>query len=96
MGRRTDPPSLEASAGETRHTRSAVVSTEAGGDWDLRHETSREHRLPLWRRLLTIALAAVFTVVMMSLGLIRHKDDHFDGPLLSPPLPSTVRNGAPP
>lgn len=96
MSRRTDPPSLEASAGETRDTRSAVVSTEADDDWDLRHEASREHRLPLWRRLLTIALAAVFTVVMMSLGLIRHKHDRFDGPLLSPPLPSTVQNGAPP
>jgi len=66
------------------------------GDWDLRHEPSREHRLPLWRRLLTIAVAAVFTVVMMSLGLVRHKHDRFDGPLLSPPLPSTVQNGATP
>lgn len=94
MGRRTDPPSLEASADETRDTRSAVVLTEADGDWDLRREPSREYRLPLWRRLLTIAVAAVFTVVMMSLGLIRHKHDRFDGPLLSPPVPSTVQNGA--
>ena len=96
MGRRTDPPSLEASAGETRDTRSAVVLTEADGDWDLRHGPSREHRLPLWRKLLTITVAAVFTVVMMSLGLIRHRHDRFDGPSLSPPVPLTVQNGATP
>lgn len=94
MGRRTDPPSLEASAGETRDTRSAVVLTEADGYWDLRHEPSR--RLTIWRKLLTITVAAVFTVVMMSLGLMRHRHDRVDGPLLSPPLPSTVQNGATP
>lgn len=96
MGRRTDPPSLEASAGESRDTRSAVVLTEADGDWDLRHGPSREYRLPLWRRLLTLAVAAVFTVVMMSLGLIRHKLERFDTPSFSPPLRSTVQNGATP
>jgi len=96
MGRKTDPPSLEASAGESRDTRSAVVLTEADGDWDLRHEPSREHRLPLWRKLLTITVAAVFTVVMMSLGLIRHKHDRVDGTFLSSRLPSTIQNGATP
>ena len=65
-------------------------------DWDLRHVPSREYHLPLWRKLLTITVAAVFTVVMMSLGLIRHKHERFDEPLLSPPLPSPVQNGATP
>lgn len=65
-------------------------------DWDLRHEPSREYRLPLWRKLLTIAVAAVFTVVMVSLGLVRHKHERFDSTLLSPRLPSALQNGATP
>ena len=58
------------------------------GEWDSRHIRIREYRVPMWRRLLSVAIAAAFTVVMISLGLMRHRhlrDDTAGGLVTSPP-----------
>ena len=40
---------------------------------DLRRVSSPETRTPLWRRLVTVLVAAAFTAAMISLGLMRHR-----------------------
>ena len=46
---------------------------------ELRRVSSSETRTPLWRRLVTVLVAAAFTAAMISLGLMRHghiRDDN--------------------
>jgi hypothetical protein len=51
----------------------------------------RGTRAPLWRRLVTVLVAAAFTVATISLGLMRHR--HFrDDSTISTPL----QNGSQP
>jgi hypothetical protein len=41
----------------------------------------RTNPIPLWRKLVTLLIAAAFTVVMISLGLMRHKHFRDDSPI---------------
>ena len=41
---------------------------------ELRRVSSPETRTPLWRRLVTVLVAAAFTAAMISLGLMRHRN----------------------
>jgi len=45
---------------------------------ELRRVSSSETRTPLWRRLVTVLVAAAFTAAMISLGLTRHGHIRYD------------------
>lgn len=51
---------------------------------ELRRVSFREIRAPLWRRLLTVLVTATFTVVIISLGLMRHRHFRDDSVILHP------------
>ena len=60
---------------------------------ELRRVSFRGTRMPLWRRLVTVLVAAAFTVATISLGLMRHR--HFrDDNTVSYPTP--LQNGSQP
>ncbi len=54
----------------------------------------RASRIPLWRRLVTLAVAVAFTVVMMALGLMRH--GHFRHDTATSSAPTLSRSGSNP
>ena len=45
----------------------------------------RGTRAPLWRRLVTVLVAAAFTVATISLGLMRHRHFRDDSTISTPP-----------
>jgi hypothetical protein len=49
------------------------MSRETEHEWVFSQANKRQSRAPLWRRIVTIAVAAAFTVVTISLGLVRHR-----------------------
>ena len=49
------------------------MSRETEQDWAFSQVNERKSGAPLWRRVVTVAVAAVFTLVTISLGLIRHR-----------------------
>jgi hypothetical protein len=49
------------------------MSPETDQDWCFLQVNERQSRAPLWRRIVTIAVAAAFTLVTISLGSTRHR-----------------------
>jgi len=49
------------------------MSRESEHEWVFSPVDERQSRPALWRRIVTIAVATAFTVVTISLGLIRHR-----------------------
>ena len=49
------------------------MSRKTEQDWAFSQVNERKSGAPVWRRVLTVVVAAVFTLVTISLGLIRHR-----------------------
>jgi hypothetical protein len=60
---------------------------------ELRRVSFRETRVPLWRRVVTVLVAAAFTVAAISLGLMRHGHFRHDSDI---PHPKPFQNGSQP
>jgi len=60
---------------------------------ELRRVSLRGMRVPFWRRLVTVIVAAAFTVATISLGLMRHRHFHDDS---GASHPTPIENGSQP
>ena len=49
------------------------MSRKTEQDWAFSQVNERKSGAPVWRRVVTVVVAAVFTLVTISLGLIRHR-----------------------
>ena len=49
------------------------MTRESEQDWDLSRVDEGRSQPSLWRKVLTVTIAMAFTVVTISLGLIRHR-----------------------
>ncbi len=67
------------------------MGRDTGETTESRRVPVRTSHIPLWRRLVTLAIAAAFTIVMISLGLMRHRHLRDDNTI--PDATSLSRSG---